>query len=639
MNAVRHGSRPALWAEIALGLLLAAFLILLGARCARSGTFFIGEAASYSLTTVSLVNDGNGFISGQEIELARAWFPDWTDGYEGFRGSGYTVDGGIVPWYFPTYSAFCVPALLILQALGLPLYNAFCYTNFGLYALLLVLVFADRRRLSLGQRAALTVLLGVNPVLFYFVWASAETFLFVFVALACLCWVTGRRRRAALCISLAGHMNPCALAFGLVMIAEYLVRLWRQSPARHRIAGCLRQWKDVALYALCYVPALIPFAYNYVICGSINLTASHSAEVASFADGTVARQLLAYFTDLNFGLLPYFAPLMALCLVLGAAAIARRQWRYWLLLLGMTAMIFGCAFMANINCGMAGIARYNAWAAAAMAVAAGYFLPVLAGGRVLRVAGAAAAGLCCVYTGAVILWYGGLDATQKVSYLYATPMAEFVVARWPWLYRPLTSTFWARANTSPGSDFAYYRDDNLHLRKLCVSAADRNAVMAAVDSADPAALEWLDARLAGLGDEPEYVDIPPRYSLYVARRTIPAPDNSLTVRGVYDSDARAFDTLPQAGYSMTGPGEDLGAGHYTVTLHCEASDPCQAQFQITCGSADEMQILAYAPLTPEADTVSLALELPVPIEDVDYRVYQEEGTSLRLYSVEVLRDR
>ena len=93
MSAVRHGSRPALWAEIALGLLLAAFLILLGARCARSGTFFIGEAASYSLTTVSLVNDGNGFISGQEIELARAWFPDWTDWYEGFRGSGYTVDG------------------------------------------------------------------------------------------------------------------------------------------------------------------------------------------------------------------------------------------------------------------------------------------------------------------------------------------------------------------------------------------------------------------------------------------------------------------------------------------------------------------------------------------------------------------
>lgn len=639
MKTAEHRSRPALWAEIALGLALAAFLILLGVRCARSGTFFIGEAASYSLTTVSLVNDGNGFITEQEVELARAWFPDWIDGYRGFRGSGYTVDDGVVPWYFPTYSAFCVPALLILQALGLPPYNAFCYTNFGLYALLLVLVFADRRRLSLGQRAALTVFLGVNPVLFYFEWASAETFLFVFVALACLCWVTGRRHRAALCISLAGHMNPCALAFGMVMIADYLVRLWRQSPAHHRIAGCLRQWKDVALYALCYVPALIPFAYNYAICGSINLTASHSAEVASFADGTVLRQLLAYFTDLNFGLLPYFAPLMALCLVLGAAAIARRQWRYWLLLLGMTAMIFGCSFMANINCGMAGLARYNAWAAAAMAVAAGYFLPVLAGSPVLRAAGAAAAGLCCAYTGAVILWYGGLQATQTVSYLYATPITEFVVARWPWLYRPLPSTFTARANTSPGSDFSYYRDDNLHLRKLCVSAADRDTVMAAVDSADPAALEWLDARLAGLGDEPEYVDIPLRYSLYIARRTIPAPDNSLSVRGVYDSDARAFDTLPQAGYSMTGPSEDLGAGHYTVTLHYKASEPCQAQFQITWGSADEMQILAYAPLTPQADTVSLSLEQAVPIEDVDYRVYQEEGTSLRLYSVEVLRDR
>ena len=635
------GSSPARKraAEVLCAVVLAIYLVFLFVNCVQTGTFFIGEAASYSLTTVSLAHDGNGFVSGEELALAREWFPDWASNYQSFAGSGYVLaNGDVVPWYFPTYSACCVPALWILQLLKLPLYGTFCYTNFVLFALVLILVFTDRARLRLAQRVLMTLLLGINPILFYFEWASAETFLFAFVALACWCWVTNRRHRAALLISLAGTMNPCALALGLVMIAEYLAGLFRQAPGGARLRSVLGRWKEILLYACCYLPGLVPFAYNYSICGSINLTASHSNEIADFWDGTVLRQLAAYFLDLNFGLLPYFGPLLLVAVLLLVPALRRHVWRYPLMLLAMTGMLFGCSFMANINCGMAGIARYNAWGAAAMSTAVGFYLPQLVQRRGLRLAGAAAGVVCCLYTGSVILWYGGLKTTEYVSYLYATPITEAVVARWPALYHPLQSTFSARANTSPGSAFEYYRDDNLHLRKLMASAADRDLILQSVAAQDPADLTWLEEQLQSLGEKPRYIDIPAGRNLYIRTRVLVAGCNELSVDGRYDSAGAFVQTAPDPGYAMTGPGDDLGAGQYTVTLTYAADPGCQAQFQITRGYQDEMEILASAPLDPAAGTLSLSLDVTVPLEDVDYRIYQEEGSTLRFYQVQIDRN-
>lgn len=626
--------------EIFCAVLLLAFLVRLLFACLHTGTFFIGEAASYSLTSVSLAHDGNGFVSSGELALAQTWFPDWASQYESFAGSGYALaNGDVVPWYFPTYSACCVPMLWLLRLLGRPMSGAFCLTNFVLYALLLVLVFTDRRRMTLPQRILMTLLLGINPILFYLEWASAETFLYTFVALACWCWVTGRRHRAALCIALAGTMNPCALALGLVMIAEYLGGLLIQAPKGAQLRSVFAQWRSVILYGCCYLPGLVPFAYNYAICGSINLTASHSNEIADFGDGTVLRQLLAYFLDLNFGLLPYFGPLLLVALLLVVPAVRQRIPRYPLMLLAMTAMLFGCSFMANINCGMAGIARYNVWSAAALCTAVGYYLPHLLHRRALRTLGALSAAACYLYTGLVIAWYGGLETTQNVSYLYATPITELVVARWPALYHPLQSTFAARSNASPGSSFEYYRDDNLHLRKLLADASNREMILESVAAQDPQDLAWLEEQLQSLGETARYIDIPLQRQLYIKTRTLVAGCNELSVDGVYDSAGAFVQTSSEGGFSMTGPGDDLGAGHYTVTLYYEAGDTCQAQFQITRGYRDEMELLAYCPIDPSAGEVSLSLEVPTPLEDVDYRIYQEPGSSLRFYAVQIQRDR
>lgn len=626
--------------ELLCTVILLVFLAFLLVACLHTGTFFIGEAASYSLTTVSLAHDGNGFVSAEELTLAQTWFPDWAANYQTFAGSGYTLaNGDVVPWYFPTYSAFCVPMLWLLRLLGQPLTSAFCLTNFALYAAVLLLVFFDRKRMTLSQRVLMTLLLGVNPILFYLEWASAETFLFAFVALACWCWVTGRRHRAALCIALAGTMNPCALALGLVMIAEYLGGILAQATKGARLRGALAQWRAILLYGCCYLPGLVPFAYNYSICGSINLTASHSNEIANFWDGTVLRQLGAYFLDLNFGLLPYFGPLLVVAVLLLVPAFRRHVWRYPLMLLAMTAMMFGCSFMANINCGMAGIARYNAWSAAAMSIAVAFYLPCLLRRRTLRAVGALSAAVCCLYTGGVITWYGGLETTQEVSYLYATPITELVVARWPSLYRPLHSTFRERANSSPGAPFDYYRDDNLHLRKLLASAADRDLILESVAAQNPQDMVWLEEQLASLGEEERYIDIPARYNLYIKTRALVAGCNELSVDGTYDSAGAFVQTAPDAGYAMSGPGDDLGAGHYTITLHYEADESCQAQFQITCGYQDQMQLLAYCPIDPAAGEVTLSLDVTAPLEKVDYRIYQEAGSTLRFYSVQIQQDR
>ena len=95
---------------VVLCIAVAIYAVILTRETVRVGSVFNGEAASYTLTTVSLANDGNAIVSEDDLAKAREWMPTWADHYITFGGSGYTTDQGTVPWYFPTYPAACLPA-------------------------------------------------------------------------------------------------------------------------------------------------------------------------------------------------------------------------------------------------------------------------------------------------------------------------------------------------------------------------------------------------------------------------------------------------------------------------------------------------------------------------------------------------
>lgn len=613
------------------------YAVLLSRAAVRTGSVFSGEAASYTLTTVSLAHDGNAFVSEQDLAAARAWLPEWAEFYETFGGSHYTTPQGTVPWYFPTYPAACLPLFWLLGLLGLPREYAFCLTNLVLFLAVQAAVLADRR-LTLGQKAPLCLLLGIHPAVFYISWPSAEVFQFVCIALSALCWATGRRCRAALLIAVAGTTNPCILAIGLAMIAEYLVGLWRQGTGKPaaRLIGMAARWKEVLLYAVCYLPGLVPFAYNYAICGAINLTASYKGEWIPLNDLTLLRHLWAYFTDWNFGILPYMPVLLVIWAVFLVLAVVRRCARYLWMNLGFLGALLGVSLMANINHGMSGISRYLAWATALMVVSVGTQAPRLVRGLRARQVLAVAMVGSAVYTGGVICAYGGIQAPLTDGGRI-TPLAEKLLGYFPSLYDPLPVVLQDRSNTEPWLP-AGWTDDAMNLRKLYLDESQAAMVREAVGSQSAEDLAWLDARLDELGPEKSILTIPTRRHIYLAHWNCSVANGFLYVSsGEVSGDT--LTTTPQAGYPFWTNVNRFAAGSYHAELDAaclEMPGDAPAQFQAAVDNGNGLEILASVPLAADG-SAALDVELPAGMQNLSFRVYQNEGTVLQVRSVAIDR--
>ena len=628
------------WQHVGFALLclaVAVYAVFLTWNTIRTGTAFTGEAASYTLTTVSLANDGNAIVSEDDLAAARQWLPSWEEAYQEFKGSRYTTEQGTVPWYFPTYPAACLPFFWLLGLLGQPREYAFCLTNLACVLLVLFLPLLDRK-LTLTQKAPLCLLLGIHPAVFYLSWASAEVFQFAVIALSALCWATGRRHRAALLIAVAGTTNPCILAIGLAMIAEYLVGLWREAAggARAKIQAMVARWREVLLYACCYLPGLVPFAYNYSICGAINLTASYEGEWIPLNDLTLLRHFWAYFTDWNFGILPYMPILLAVWLVLLAVAVWRRCARYLWMSLGFAGALLGVSLMANINHGMSGISRYLAWATALMVVAVCTNAPNLLRGVIARRVLAGALACSAVYTGGVIVAYGGIGA-PNTDYLAPTPIALTLLEYFPGLYQPLPVVLTSRSNTDPWLP-AGWRDEDKELRKLYLDASQADMVLSAVGSNSPENIAWLEEQLAALGPEKEILTFPPNRHIYLAHWTCSVENGYLFLSGG-KVEGNALHTGPDGGYPFWTEADSFGAGTYRATLDADiltmpADTP--AQLQATVETADGLQVLASAPLSQDG-IPQLTVEIPHRMKNVTFRVYQEEGTELLIRSVTLER--
>lgn len=627
------------WKQRLFYVVVILYAVFLTVATVKTGSKFCGEAASYMLTTVSLANDGNAIVSQEEIELAQKWFPQYAENYEGFQGSHYTTSQGIVPWYFATYPAACLPMLGLLALLELPLHYAFCLTNL-VCMLLMLAVAAFEPRLKLSQRMALCLMLGVHPAIFYINWSSAEVFQFACIAIAAIWWAAGRKHLAALLIAVAGTTNPCILAIGLAMIGEYLVSVWKETTGRagQRVKQFVARWKEIILYGCCYLPGLVPFAYNYSICGAINLTASYGQEWIPLDDGTIFRHLWAYFTDWNFGILPYMPILLIVWVVLLVLAVAKRCTRYLWMSAGFLGAMLGYSFMANINCGMDGIARYNAWSTALMTVAVCTQWKDLMQGILPKRILAGALACSAVYTGGVIVAYGGIGAPNG-NYLRPTPIAQELLQYIPQLYTPLESTLHGRSNTPIWIPCEGFLDSNLDLRKLYMDQSQAEALMSVVGSQDPEDMVWLNERLSELGEEKEVVTIPANRHIYLAKWSLSPQNGYLYVVNGKVEDGILV-TEPVSGYPFLGETEPWMPGTYTVTLNASCVEMPQdmpAQLQVGIKTEDGYQILAYTSLQADG-TAQITLELTEKAENVSCRVYQNEGTVLKIESIDIVRN-
>ena len=443
--------------------------------CATGGAKIQGEWDDYSLPTVSLLKEHNLSISENDIREYKKIFPEWSSQIETYSLSGFrTRKGGEIAFYFPVYSALCIPMVLILKFLGLSATYAFTFTN--LICLLILIVTALLcLKINDLNKLFIIILLTINPIIFYLCWISAETFLYAAIGIAMIFWYNKWYKRAAFAISLAGMLNPTIMIIGIFMIADYFINMYSNYPSASIAKLVKEKGIDIIKYGCCFIIALVPMGYNYYNTGHINLTAAYEG----FTSGkeSVWSRFLAYLFDLNYGMLPYYVLILIFSFILFGFAIKKRHWKYiaWMIVFLLNVVLY--SIMTHINSGMSGIARYNAWSSVVLLLAVGLYSTEVLKKRIIPyiIMGGNICILCII-----LHCYGPYNASNT-SYVEWTPIAKYVLDNYAPYYNPLYSTFNSRTIHQDGG-YVYetpivYTADDGYIRKMLVSPENKQELM------------------------------------------------------------------------------------------------------------------------------------------------------------------
>ena len=495
------------------------------------GSIFRGEADDYTAPVASLLNDHDFAISADDLSLYRHLFPQWDHLVDRFEFSPFrTRDGDeVLTWYFPVYAIASLPLVKILPVFGIPAVNAFCCTNYILFALAMVVVWV-RLRVPRGLRLLLILLLSIHPAVFYVCWPSAEVMLYALVVIALVFWHDGSFRKAVFFMSIAAMLNPALLIAVTAIVIDGL----GVKAKRDGLKLFSRRWlRECAILMGCGLSAIIPPAYNLYHTGHANLTASleifYGSGTFSSIKGllSVFRRFTAYLFDLNFGFLPYFPVAFSLFVVMMAVAVFKKRHGNLIMPMAFLGIVAFYSVMSHINCGMSGIARYNAWSSAFF-----LFFVCLEGVtsdnvRAFRVRMSLLV-LGLLLTGSVVCSYGICNA-NRTSWHFLTPVARFVCDKASCLYNPLHSTFISRVRHDPLVDstistnmpaieasmpVVYYAGDGF-VRKVLASSADRQRLDSWLVPPEGRG-EFLAKRLNSLGPRPRYLDFARRDAIAFA---------------------------------------------------------------------------------------------------------------------------
>lgn len=473
-----------------------------------------GEWDDYSLSASSILTQHDLTISDGDIDEYKNLFPELSKYIDNYSLSGHIAkDGGEMPWYFPTYAVTCIPIIKVLKILGFKGSYGFALTNLASVMIMLTIVL---KCLKVGEKRkfAIILLLSINPIIFYFNWISCEVLMYALLGISMVFWYNKWYKSAALVLSVCSTMNPTILMAGIVMIIEYLAGIIMQKPKDMNLFRYIfSRFKEILIYGSCWLISLVPFAYNLYNAGYINLTAAYPRYQES-ADSVFSR-MIAYLFDWNFGMLPYFTLIFVVSLVLIVFAAIRRQWRYIAMSFAFLATAYAYSMMAHVNCGMAGISRYNAWNSVIMIFAVCLFFDKILPKKCLRVAAEVSMAASLALTGITVYSYG-INKAMYADYKFMTPAAKMVLEYAPSLYRPLYSTFNSRTiHTDGGYNYktpVIYCNDEGMIRKILANKNDTELLLKSVHGND-SDMKWFAEKVKNMSDSDQYINVPRSHKL------------------------------------------------------------------------------------------------------------------------------
>lgn len=418
-----------------------------------------GDAPEYLLMAESLAAHASPDLREEDARAVTRQFLDFGVPFPpGGKLIGYyeARDGRRYSYHFWAYSALTLPARAALAPFRVNPLKAPQVTN----ALLLgaaLLALGLALPAAPAVRALAVALLFFSPAGWFVSWAHPEV---MSTALLVLALVASARDRHGLAVGLAA---AAALQNPQLMLAAGA--LWALGVAAASAAGRLRAALRLALPGAVFAIHPLFYLWKY---GTPSIVAHEATSLAKISG---ARALGLLF-DLSLGLLPYVPGLLLLGLGLWARALWRRG--------PARELLTGAAFFAillintlqwNYNHGSSGPSRYVVWMLPLLLFAAVSDTPSRARIAALALASIVQAG---------VFFSRGTFAAPYDS-LHHSPVARFVLERWPALYAPDYEIFIKRTLHTEGSTQGpyIYRGADGRCRKVLASRVMAAEVRAA----------------------------------------------------------------------------------------------------------------------------------------------------------------
>jgi hypothetical protein len=500
-----------------------------------------GEYETYTLTTMALQYEHTIYFSEKTFENYRKHFPDYYKNlaitssaeYENF-GRSPKKNGEIVKvsFYFPAYSASCIPVSMVLEILGLNQSYTFVFTNILLFIVALFVVY---KLLKVNDKTKFILLLtlSINPIIYYLSWPSAEVFMYTFVVISLVFFFNKAYKRSAFLLTIAGSLNITIMALGIFMIIIFFIDLQKEKGNGKNIIVTIYNNKWVIIeYAASFSFIFLAFIYNYAVSGNFLSTVQSAAAFDIYWFG----RFFAYSFDLNFGLFPWFPFIFLLYIAVIVLTVLKLKYHYFLLAAGHICVTMAFSLMYHINCGMSGIHRYNVWIAPVMLFITVIFLfeEIISIGnnngfllkRIIPYHQKIIASLIIlsnVFT-IFILLAVGFRPFEHYNYVTMQHPARFILDRVPAFYNPLYSTFISRVEHRDGGynykEPVFYFDSRPNhydeIRKILIRRNEKANIKDFLTFANVKSKVYFESklnRISNTGNEFVYLNIPPRYDI------------------------------------------------------------------------------------------------------------------------------
>lgn len=392
--------------------------------------------------------DGKNYF-GMLVGLAKNGSPAITDEvhakvFDRLGENGHYIaitgsDGKRYAVHFFAYPLICLPAFLLLDAIGNDVLKAFQLTNALIVAVALFYVLVISK-LSGATRWVAGFCFVLSSGSIYFQWTHPEVFAAALVLIASVAFCDRRYVVAALAAATGSLQNP---SIALMILPIFVAQGWGFGGGHAQ--NLLSRNAIVSLGKTAAVPVitLVPYLWNYVHFGT-----PISISSAGFIDYSLisVERLVSFVFDLNQGLivgLPFLIWSVPAAIVFRLNELFRKDFRLIyredLLLLAFLFMAIPTLAQINWNSGHSVFLRYAAWAGMAPLVWAATTIGRQPEGR-LAVGLIPAVALQLF----MALYIGGFHLQRVRYYVDFQPWVVRVWNAYPHLYDPLPEIFYER---------------------------------------------------------------------------------------------------------------------------------------------------------------------------------------------------